>query len=115
MKRLISLVAVLLLAAGAGAQTQPAARESAQSLTLQEAVRIALQKNPTIQAADAYAQAVRQGITAAKAFRYPRLDFAEGFTFSPKDRPYCCGTVAIQVSFSGMGRPFNRKDALISP
>jgi outer membrane protein TolC len=92
MKRLISLVAVLLLAAGARAQTQPAARESAQSLTLQEAVQIALQKNPTIQAADAYAQAVQQGITAAKAFRYPRLDFAEGFTRG--DNPvYVFGTL----------------------
>jgi outer membrane protein TolC len=92
MKRLISLVAVFLLAAGAGAQTQPAARESAQPLALQEAVRIALEKNPTIQAADAYAQAVQQGITAAKAFRYPRLDFSEGFTRG--DNPvYVFGTL----------------------
>jgi outer membrane protein TolC len=99
MKRLISLVAVLLLAAGAGAQTQPAARESAQSLTLQEAVRIALQKNPTIQAADAYAQAVQQGITAAKAFRYPRLDFSEGFTRG--DNPvYVFGTLLTQRQFT---------------
>ena len=42
MKRLISLLAVYLLAAGAGAQTQPAARESAQSLSLQEAAAFAL-------------------------------------------------------------------------
>jgi hypothetical protein len=32
-----------------------------------------------------------------------------------KDRPNYCATAAIQISFSGMGRPFNRKDALISP
>ena len=90
MKRLISLGAMLLLAAGA--QTQPAARESTQSLTLQEAVRIAFQKNPTIQAADAYAQAAQQGITAAKAFRYPRLGFAEGLT--PGNNPvYVFGTL----------------------
>jgi outer membrane protein TolC len=99
MKKLIPLLAVLLLAAGAGAQTQPAARESAQSLSLQEAVRIALQKNPTIQAADAYAQAVQQGITAAKAFRYPRLDFAEGFTRG--DNPvYVFGTLLTQRQFT---------------
>jgi outer membrane protein TolC len=99
MKRLISLLAVLLLAAGASAQTQPAARESAQSLTLQEAVQIALQKNPTIQAADAYAQAVQQGITAAKAFRYPRLDFSEGFTRG--DNPvYVFGTLLTQRQFT---------------
>jgi outer membrane protein TolC len=45
-----------------------------------------------LQAADAYAQAVQQGITAAKAFRYPRLDFAEGFTRG--DNPvYVFGTL----------------------
>jgi len=99
MKRLISLLAVLLLAAGAGAQTQPAAKESAQSLTLQEAVRIALQKNPTIQAAGAYAEAVQQGITVAKAFRYPRLDFSEGFTRG-NNPVYVFGTLLTQRQFT---------------
>jgi len=98
-RRVVTLVALLLLAAGADAQTQPAARESAQSITLQEAVRIALQKNPTIQAADAYAQAVQEGITAAKAFRYPRLDFSEGFTRG--DNPvYVFGTLLTQRQFT---------------
>ena len=51
-----------------------------QSLTLQEAVRVALEKNPTVQAAVAYAQAVHEGIAEAKAARLPRVDFSEGFT-----------------------------------
>jgi len=51
-----------------------------QALTLQQAVQIALEKNPTAQAADAYAQAVEQGISVAQARRYPRLDFSETFT-----------------------------------
>jgi outer membrane protein len=40
---------------------------------------LALKNNPSIQAADAYADAVRHGITMAEANRYPRLDFSEGF------------------------------------
>ena len=40
---------------------------------------MALKDNPSIQAADAYADAVRQGIAVAESNRYPRLDFSEGF------------------------------------
>lgn len=52
----------------------------APSLTLAEAVRVALEKNPTVQAADAYARSVQEGIGEAKAARLPRVDFSEGFT-----------------------------------
>jgi outer membrane protein TolC len=100
MKGLLLLTAVFLLAASVDGQTAPAspAQGPVRSLTLQEAVQIALQKNPTIQAADAYAQAVQQGITAAKAFRYPRLDFSEGFTRG--DNPvYVFGTLLTQRQF----------------
>ncbi len=51
-----------------------------QNLTLPEAVRMALEKNPTVQAAVAYAQAVHEGIAEARAARMPRVDFSEGFT-----------------------------------
>jgi outer membrane protein TolC len=51
-----------------------------EKLTLHEAVRVALEKNPTVQAAVAYSRAVHEGIAEARATRYPRLDFAEGFT-----------------------------------
>jgi outer membrane protein TolC len=50
------------------------------NLTLADAVRVALEKNPTVQAAVAYAQAVHEGIAEAKAARMPRVDFSEGFT-----------------------------------
>ena len=50
------------------------------NLTLAEAVNIALEKNPTVQAADAYAKAVHEGIAEARAARMPRVDFSEGFT-----------------------------------
>jgi outer membrane protein TolC len=51
-----------------------------QSVTLADAVRVALQRNPTVQAVFAYAQAVHEGIAEAKAARLPRVDFSEGFT-----------------------------------
>jgi outer membrane protein TolC len=41
---------------------------------------MALEKNPTVQAAIAYAQAVHEGIAEARAARLPRVDFSEGFT-----------------------------------
>ncbi len=57
------------------------APESApRNMTLADAVHIALEKNPTVQAAVAYAQAVHEGIAEAKAARLPRVDFSEGFT-----------------------------------
>jgi outer membrane protein TolC len=43
-------------------------------------VRLALEKNPTVQAADAYSKAVHQGIAEARAARLPRVDFSEGMT-----------------------------------
>jgi outer membrane protein TolC len=70
---LVTLAASALAAAQA---TAPAP----QPLTLTDAVRVALAKNPTVQAAVAYSQAVHEGIAEAKAARLPRLDFTEGFT-----------------------------------
>jgi len=101
MKKLLPLMATFLLAAGAGAQTPtpPAPQSPARPLSLPEAVRIALEKNPTLKAADAYADAVQQGITAAKSLRYPRLDFAEGF--SRGNNPvYVFGTLLTQRQFT---------------
>src|SRR5262245_52187386 len=42
-------------------------------LTLQEAVNVALKQNPTVQSSDAYVEAVRHAISAAKAGYYPRV------------------------------------------
>jgi outer membrane protein TolC len=86
MKKYIRIFGLFLLATVAPARTQPPATGSVQPLTLREAVGIPLEKNPGIQAADAYAQAVQEGVTAAKSFRYPRMDFSEGFTRGPAAR-----------------------------
>ncbi|MGO9272151.1 MAG: TolC family protein [Terriglobia bacterium] len=101
MKKLSPLMATFLLAAGAGAQTPTVttAPAPARRLSLPDAVGIALKKNPTLQAADAYAEAVQQGITAAKSFRYPRLDFAEGFTRG-NSPVYVFGTLLTQRQFT---------------
>src|SRR5664279_3731869 len=73
-KTLLAILGSCLLAA---AQT-PAA--TSPNLTLQQAVQEAREKNPTVQAADAYAKAVHQGIAEARAGWMPRIDFSEGFT-----------------------------------
>jgi outer membrane protein TolC len=99
MKKSFSILGLFLLVVGAPAQTPPPATGPAQPLTLQEAVRVALEKNPGIQAADAYAQAVQEGITAAKSFRYPRLDFSEGFTRG-NNPVYVFGTLLTQRQFT---------------
>ncbi len=71
------LLAIFCFAPAAASQApEPAPR----NLTLAEAVRVALEKNPTVQAAEAYAQAVHEGIAEARAARLPRVDFSEGFT-----------------------------------
>jgi outer membrane protein TolC len=72
-----TLLAILSCSLLAGGQSSA---PTSRNLTLQEAVREALEKNPTVQAADAYAQAVHEGIAEAKAARLPRADFSQGFT-----------------------------------
>ena len=59
-------------------QTPPAGER----LTLSQAVDLALKNNPSVKAADAYAEAVRRAEAEAKAGYYPRVDFSEGFTRS---------------------------------
>ncbi len=92
------LIVTLLLLAVSPMQAQtPAAGNK--PLTLQEAVAVALEKNPTVQAADAYADAVKQGITIAAAGRYPRLDFSEGVTRG-NDPVYVFGSLLTQRQFT---------------
>jgi outer membrane protein TolC len=68
-------------------------------LTLAEAVRVALEKNPTVQAADAYAESVRQSIAEARASRLPRVDFSEGFSRS-NNPVYVFGGLLTQRQFA---------------
>ncbi len=72
----LSLMLIALGLGAAVAQDAPPPRK----LTLPEAVGLALKNNPTVQAAEAYAEAVRHGIAVARAARYPRLDVSESFT-----------------------------------
>ena len=73
----LTLLAMFNFSLAAGGQSPGSAPAN---LTLAEAVRVALEKNPTVQAADAYSKAVHQGIAEARAARWPRVDFSEGFT-----------------------------------
>ena len=71
------VVGAAIFAPGSTAQAQSPAPEA---LTLPQAVHLALEKNPGVQAALAYSQAVHEGIAEAKSGRLPRADFSEGFT-----------------------------------
>ena len=57
----------------AGQAPEPAQR----NLTLMDAVRVALEKNPTVEAAAAYTQAVHEGIAEAKAARRGKKGYLE--------------------------------------
>ena len=76
----------------------PATPGPAGVLVLSDAVEIALKNNPAVGAADAYADAVRQGIKTAQAGRYPRLDFSYSFTRS-NNPVYVFGTLLTQGQF----------------
>ena len=91
------VLATLCIASAANAQSPPPASPI---LTLEDAVRLALAKNPTVQAAAAYSQAVREGIAEARAARMPRVDFSEGFTRS-NNPVYVFGTLLTQQRFNG--------------
>ena len=74
------------------------AQSNGARLTLQDAVALALNNNPAVQASAAYAKLVDQGIAAAEAARLPRADFQEGF--SRGNNPvYVFGTLLTQQRF----------------
>lgn len=60
---------------------------------------MALKNNPTVQAADAYADAVKHGIDVAKAGYLPQLDFSEGFTRG-NNPVYVFGSLLTQRQFT---------------
>lgn len=91
------LIQTTFASASVYAQATGAASSPA-DLTLAEAVKIALDKNPSVQAAGAYAQAVAEGVRVARAGRYPRLDFSEGFTRG-NNPVYVFGSLLTQRQF----------------
>lgn len=101
MKRIALLLTFLSPWAVACAQNPPAVAipQSAQPVSLQQAVQTALAKNPAVEAADDYARAVEQGIAAAKAGRYPHVDFSEGVTRG-NNPVYVFGSLLTQRQFT---------------
>jgi outer membrane protein len=93
MKYLFTSALILIATQFVWAQSTPP-----KALTLQEAVAVALEHHPTVQAADAYAEAVQQGIAVAASARYPRVDFSEGFTRG-NNPVYVFGSLLTQRQF----------------
>jgi outer membrane protein len=91
----LTLVMFILAPAVGGAQAAP----PAEKLTLPQAVELALKNNPTVQEADAYAEAVRRGIAVAQADRYPHLDFSESF-MRGNNPVYVFGSLLTQRQFT---------------
>ena len=92
----------LLMEAGAlRAQTSRASQTASppQEITLPQAVEVALKNNPTLQAADSYAEAVRHAVAEAKSGYYPRLDFSEGFVRS-NNPVFVFGSLLTQRQFT---------------
>jgi outer membrane protein len=88
------VLSLLFVAPVAGLSNPPAGK-----LTLQQAVELALKNHPTVHAAEAYSQAVRESIAVAKAGRYPRVDFSEGFTRG-NNPVYVFGSLLTQRQFT---------------
>lgn len=86
-----AIVSVLLAGSAVYAQTTP--------LTLQAAVRMALQRNPKFAGARDQADAARDRAAQARAAWYPTLDFSQGFTRSD-DPVYVFGTLLRQHQFT---------------
>jgi outer membrane protein len=93
---LVTLMAVIMMLSTAAGQVPVPA---ADNLSLAGAVRLALERNPTVQAADAYAKAVHEGIAEARAARYPRIDFSESFARG-NNPVYVFGALLTQRQFT---------------
>lgn len=72
---------------------------AAQVLTLEQAVRVALDKNPQLKAAGAEAAAAGARVAQVRAARLPRLDFTQGFTRG-NNPVYVFGTLLTQRQFT---------------
>ena len=97
----VTLLAGLFLFAGA-ARAQEREREkisAGSSLTLGQAVRMALDKNPALRTAEDESDAARARARQARAMWLPRVDFSQGF--SRGDNPvYVFGTLLTQGRFT---------------
>lgn len=90
-RRLFFLALALLAFAGAA--------HAQESLTLGEAVHLALRQNPAFQTSEDEADAARARVGEARAAWFPRIDFSQGFTRG--DNPiYVFGTLLTQRRFT---------------
>ncbi len=98
-KRPSLALALLSLVAAAAASTKAQTTQPENKLTLQQAVALSLQKNPSIHAADAYTDAVRESVAAAQSGRYPHVDFSEGL-MRGNNPVYVFGSLLTQHQFT---------------
>jgi outer membrane protein TolC len=87
-----------LFAATPGGNAQEAARP-AEPLTLEQAVRMALEKNPALKAQAEESNVARARTGQARAAWFPRVDFSQGFTRG-NNPVYVFGTLLTQRQFS---------------
>jgi len=95
LKAFIKVVLVAWLSLGAAAAQQ----EETSSLTLQQAVNIALEKNPLRKAAIADTKVASAGVRAARSFLMPHLSFSESATRG-NDPVYVFGSRLRQQRFT---------------
>ncbi len=96
---LVVITTLLALFSATLLKAQTKAPAPSGPVSLSQAVKIALKNNPTVHAADAYADAARHAIDSAKAGYLPRLDFSEGFTRG-NNPVYVFGTLLTQRQFT---------------
>jgi outer membrane protein TolC len=92
---LVDRLAVL----AAGALSLAGAVRAEEPLTLGQAVRLALDKNPALRASAEEAEAARARLGQAKAARFPRLDFSQDFTRG-NNPVYVFGSLLLQGQFT---------------
>jgi outer membrane protein len=102
--KLLSLVTVCLILAGSLAAQAPAAGSP---LSLQQAVAIALEKNPLRKAAAADTRAASAGVKEARSFLLPHLNFSETATRG-NDPVYVFGSKLRQQRFTADDFTLNR-------
>jgi outer membrane protein TolC len=88
---LLALLTTLLLAGISTAAQEP--------LTLEQAVQLALERNPRLRAAADQADAAEARADAARAAYLPRVDFSQGFTRG-NNPVYVFGTLLTQRQFT---------------
>jgi outer membrane protein TolC len=94
----------LIIAGLAPASAQDAS--AVRQLTLTEAVQLALEKNPSVQAANYAVEGAQAQVKQARSMFMPQIDFKETFT-NGNNPVYVFGTLLGQKSFTAMNFDLN--------